>query len=379
MQELSLGESGLKAWPVLAIAVIQALLSVAHWFIYRTWIDFWGVFPPAGMLALQVTLFLLAFSFIAAALLGFFFASRPVTLLYKVAAVWLGLLNFFFFAACLCWVAVFAFAILGFHANKPLIAAALYGMAILASIYGLINARAIRIRRVPIQLPGLPQSWRGRTALLISDLHLGNINSLGFSRRIASLASGLKPDIVFLPGDIFDGAKADAVALAEPFRDLAPPFGIYFSTGNHDEFGNAAHYSEILTRTGIRVLDNEKVTVDGLQIVGVPYGDSTSPIRLRSTLERLAIAPGQASILLNHAPHRLPIVEQAGIGLQVSGHTHGGQMFPFTWFTRRAFGKFTYGLQQFGKLQVYTSSGAGTWGPPMRVGTHPEIVLLQFE
>ena len=113
--------------------------------------------------------------------------------------------------------------------------------------------------------------------------------------------------------------------------------------------------------------------------LGVPYGDSTCPIRLRATLEGLHLDPGQASILLNHVPNRLPIVEQAGVSLQLSGHTHGGQIFPFNWLTRRVFGKFTYGLQRFGELQVYTSSGAGTWGPPMRVGTHPEIVLITFK
>ncbi len=83
-------------------------------------------------------------------------------------------------------------------------------------------------------------------------------------------------------------------------------------------------------------------------------------------------------MLLNHVPHRLPIVEQAGINLQVSGHTHGGKLFPFTLFKRWVYGKFTYGLQRFGKLQVLTSSGVGTWGPPMRVGTAPEVVLITF-
>jgi predicted MPP superfamily phosphohydrolase len=129
----------------------------------------------------------------------------------------------------------------------------------------------------------------------------------------------------------------------------------------------------------MRVLDNEKVTVDGLHIAGVPFGGSTSPIHLRATLEGLRLSSGQAWILLNHMPSRLPIVERAGVSLQLSGHTHGGQLFPFTWLTRRVFGRFTYGLHRFGALQVYTSSGAGTWGPPMRVGTHPEIVLLEFE
>jgi hypothetical protein len=126
------------------------------------------------------------------------------------------------------------------------------------------------------------------------------------------------------------------------------------------------------------VLNNERVVVDGLHILGIPYHDSNYPIRMRAALEAMRVPRGEASILLSHVPNRLPIVEQAGVSLQLSGHTHGGQIFPFTWVVRRAFGKFTYGLHRFGALQVYTSYGAGTWGPPMRVGTHPEMVLLTF-
>ncbi|MGA3081288.1 MAG: metallophosphoesterase [Terracidiphilus sp.] len=367
----------MKAWPVVGIALMQGFLCLAHWFIYRTCVVFWRPLSPSATLALGTALTLLAFSFIAAALLGFNYTSRLVTALYRLASVWLGFLNFFFWAACLCWLARLALALVGLRADKPLIAAALFSLAAATGIYGMVNARLIRVRRIPIQLPGLPAPWRGRTALVLSDLHLGHVNGPGFSRRIVSMANRLNPEIVFYPGDLFDGGKVDADALAEPLRDLAPPLGSYFSTGNHDEFGNAAHYGEALARVNIRVLTNEKVTVDGLDIVGVSYGD-TGPIRLRAFLASLHLVPGRANILLNHVPSRLPIVEQAGISLQLSGHTHGGQLFPFTWFTRRAFGKFTYGLQRFGGLQVYTSSGVGTWGPPMRVGTRPEVVLLTF-
>jgi predicted MPP superfamily phosphohydrolase len=188
----------------------------------------------------------------------------------------------------------------------------------------------------------------------------------------------LNPDVVFIPGDLFDGTGVDPDRLLAPLKELAPRFGIFFASGNHEEFGDEAHYEAALSRGGIRVLTNEMVTVDGLHILGVPYRDSTSPIRLRATLEGLLVDASQASILLNHMPSRLPIVERAGVSLQLSGHTHGGQLIPFNWLTRRVFGKFTYGLQRFGDLQVYTSSGAGTWGPPMRVGTHPEIVLITF-
>lgn len=368
----------MKAWPVVGIATMQGILLLAHWFIYRTWIVFWWPLSPLALLLLRTALTLLAFSFIAAAMLGFYFSSRPVSLLYRVASVWLGFLNFFFLAACLCRLTRLALEIAGLPVNKPLIAAIFYGLAIAVTLFGLVNARFIRIRRIPIELDGLPQSWRGRTALVISDLHLGHVNGAGFSRRIAALAARLKPDIVLIPGDLFDGSKVDAKALAEPLRAIAPPLGSYFSTGNHDEFGDTALYDSILADIGIRILTNEKVTVDGLDIVGVDYGDAGYPIRLRATLDSLGLVPGRASILLSHVPNRLHIVEQAGISLQLSGHTHRGQLFPFTWFTRRAFGRFTHGLQRFGSLQVYTSSGAGTWGPPMRVGTSSEVVQLRF-
>jgi predicted MPP superfamily phosphohydrolase len=376
VQELKRRRNGLKAWPLVAIAVMQALLLGAHWFIYRTWIAFWPPLSPLSGALLREVVLLLAFSFMIAALLGFKHANWAVILLYRFAAVWLGFLNFIFWAACLCWVADFTLALLGLTANKSLLATVFFGMAVVAGIYGLVNARFIRIHRIPVQLAGLPEIWRGRTALVISDLHLGHINGSAFSRRIAALATRLKPDIIFIPGDLFDGGKANVAALVEPFRQLAPPLGSYFATGNHDEFGDTALYAESLARVGIRVLANEKVTVDGLDIIGVNDGDSGNPIRLRAILESLSPVPGRASILLNHVPNRLPIVEQAGISLQLSGHTHNGQIFPYKWFTHRIFGDFTYGLHRLGRLQVLTSCGVGTWGPPMRVGTSPEVVVL---
>ena len=369
----------MKAWPVVGIFLMQAFLTLAHWFIYHTWIAFWVPLGPSATWALGISLLALSMSFIVAALLGFYFTNPLVSLVYKIAAIWLGMLNFFFWAACLCWLSAAGLRLAGIAPNRPLIAGVFFSLALAVDVYGLLNARWIRVRRVDVALPGLPDSWRGRTALLLSDLHLGNVNGPRFCRRVVAMAARLRPDIIFIPGDLFDGTRADPNKLAAPLKELSAPFGVYFTTGNHEEFGSAAHYSDALTRTGFRVLANEKVTVDGLHILGVPYHDSTFPIRLRTTLEQLRPANGEASILLNHMPSRLPIVEQAGVSLQVSGHTHGGQLIPFNWFTRRVFGKFTYGLQRFGALQVYTSSGAGTWGPPMRVGTHPEMVLLRFE
>jgi uncharacterized protein len=212
----------------------------------------------------------------------------------------------------------------------------------------------------------------------------GDDERSAFCRRVVAAASGLKPDAVFIPGDLFDGTKGDLDQLVAPLRALTPPLGIYFSTGNHEEFTSPKPYIDAITRAGIRVLANEQVVVDGLQVAGVMYHDSSSPLHMKAALDQMRSAgpesdATQPGILLNHAPARLPIVEQAGFSLQLSGHTHGGQIFPFTWITRRVYGLFTRGLHSFGSLEVFTSTGAGTWGPPMRVGTQPEIVLIEFE
>ena len=369
----------MRAWPVVGIIIIQSILTLAQWFICRTWIAFWFPQSPVLDFRLYTAIFLLTFSFVISAMLGFRYSNWFVAFSYKIATTWLGFLNYFFLAAIFSRLIALGYRLASTPAPRPLIAGSLFGLAVLTSIYGLVNAQSIRIRRVPIRLENIPASWHGRTAVLFSDLHLGNINALAFSRRIVRLANSLHPDIVFIPGDFFDGVKTDCLRMTAPFRDLAAPLGVYFATGNHDEYGDLAHYLEALALAGIRILNNEKVDVDGLAILGVTYHQSTQILPMRSTLERLHPNPAEPAILLNHVPNRLPIAEQAGISLQLSGHTHGGQCFPFTWFTRRAFGKFTYGLQRFGKLQVYTSCGAGTWGPPMRVGTRPEIVLLQFQ
>ena len=372
----------MKAWPGLGISAIQLLLFLAHWFIYRTWIDFSPGLSAEAKAWLCGTAFVLAFSFVPAALLNFRFSNLVIRWLYIAASIWIGFLNYLFWAACLCWPAWLVLRI--FHladgaANPPhLIAALLFGAALAAGIFGLINARVIRVRRLSISLPNLPAAWRGRRALLMTDLHLGSINGARFAQQLSALAHRLNPEIVFLPGDLFDGTRIGLDRLLAPLKEIPAPLGIYFSAGNHEEFGDPAPYVEAAAQAGFKVLDNERVNVEGVDVIGLSFSDSTYPIRVRAFLEGLGLDPAQSSILLNHAPTRLPIVEQAGVSLQLSGHTHGGQIFPFTWFTRRVFGRFTRGLHHFGSLQVLTSTGAGTWGPPMRVGTSSEVVLLTF-
>ena len=363
------------------VAIVQILLFAFHAFVYLTLSTFFHSAEPSLMFrnTLAVTLFLLSISFVPATLLAHRYFNKPVRLFYRFAATWLGILNFAFLASVASWVALAAAKLLRLPITAPGIATFFFSLALLASLYGILNAATIRVNRVTVKLPGLPASWRGRVAALVTDTHLGHIIGGRFLHRLVSTLRQLRPDVVFVSGDMFDGTHVDYNRLAAPWKSLAPRFGSYFVTGNHEEFSDPTNYINAIRNSGIHVLDNEAVDLDGLQVLGVPFHDSANPRRFQSILENAQLDPARASVLLTHVPHSLPIVEEQGISLQLSGHTHGGQIFPFTWFTSRIFGEFTYGLKRFGDLLVYTSSGAGTWGPPMRVGTNPEIVLIHFE
>jgi uncharacterized protein len=368
----------LRARIAVFLVIVQSILFFAHWFIYTTWKSFSAFADPPGITPLEITIAVLSMSFIAASLLAFRLSNPIVRSFYRIAALWLGAVNFFFLAACVCWLLYFAATLTRQQPDWPRWAAVVFAAALTATLYGAVNARWIRTRKVKIALPTLPDAWRGRTAALVSDVHLGHVNGAGFLARIVTRIQHLKPDIVLMTGDLYDGTAIDAIPAAAPLQKLNPPLGTFFVTGNHEEFRDPSQYLEAIRATGVRILENEKLLIDGLQLVGVPDHASANANLFRTTLDRFSIDASHPSILLSHAPHALPISEQAGISLQLSGHTHGGQIFPFTWFTRKIFREFTKGLHRYGQMQVYTTTGAGTWGPPLRVGTSPEIILIEF-
>jgi predicted MPP superfamily phosphohydrolase len=361
------------------VAIVQAILLVGHLLVYETVYYFAPASTPPAATALQITFAALSISFVCASLLAARFYNRFVRLFYTLASIWLGLFNFLFLAAILCWISYAIFAMAHVNVSRSVIISVLFGAAILIALYGIANASWIRVKRINVNLPGLPKSWQGRTAALLSDTHLGHVRGYAFISRVISMLRQLRPDIVFIAGDFFDGTKVEPKHLAAPWKHLATPLGTFYVTGNHEEFSDPGKYLAALDHCGIRVLLDEKVAVDNLQLVGVSYHTLVNAERLRSALRSAAIDPHTASILLAHAPQNLSLVEQSGISLQLSGHTHRGQVFPFTWFTSTIFKQFTYGLHRLGALTVYTSSGAGTWGPPMRIGTTPEIVLIHFD
>jgi uncharacterized protein len=361
------------------IVVLQSVLFLTHFFLYETW-----TFSSAGSgshraLWIKLALGLLSVSFIAASLLAFRYTNAALRMFYRAAAVWLGLLTFLFVAAISSWIILGVARLAGLSVNFHRIVELLFGAAVVVGLYGVFNASWTRITRTTVRLANLPAAWRGRRAALISDLHLGHVRNGSFLRRMVAKILNEEPDAVFIAGDLYDGTAIDAQQAAQPLNKLVVPHGVYFVAGNHEQFGDDSKYLQAIASAGVRVLSNEKVEVDGLQIVGVPYRNAMQDGQLVSVLHGVRLDRERASILLTHAPDRPDIAEAAGISLQLSGHTHLGQFIPWSWMARRIYRQFVYGLSRIGKMQVFTSSGAGTWGPPLRLGSNPEIVMLEFE
>jgi predicted MPP superfamily phosphohydrolase len=364
------------------ISIIQTILLLGHWLIYVTIAHFWG--GAATSWTAKLALGILSISFVAASLRGWYAFDPFTRIIYAAAAVWLGFASYFLFASAACWLALALSAIAHLGWSPAWIADVAFAVAASIGLYGIFNAANPRVTRITVTLPNLPAQWRGRTAAMVSDLHLGHIRNIRFASRVVQKITALQPDIVFVAGDLYDGVAADFDKLALPWASLisssqAAPHGVFYIAGNHEEFYRNAEYLPPLLKAGIKVLNNEKVEVDGLQLAGVHYSDAANPERYRSILHNMRLDRQRASILLLHAPVQLPISDEEGISLQFSGHTHGGQFFPWTLIGKRVWGKFNHGLAQLGNLQVYTSYGTGTWGPPLRVATWPEIVLVKFE
>ncbi|OGZ33114.1 MAG: hypothetical protein A2174_01100 [Candidatus Portnoybacteria bacterium RBG_13_41_18] len=365
------------------------ILIAAHWFLFKTVTRFFGLQNPNLILKLKIVFGILSVIFVLASLTIMFLNNFLSRGLYIFASSWLGFAYFFLLASFLIWIIFGITKIFSIQLNFPYIAGLIFGLAFLAGVYGIVNANNLRVKIIDVTLPNLPIYWQDKTAVWISDMHLGQVWNFQTAQRLAQKIQALNPDIVFIGGDLYDGVKADLDKLAKPFAKINAVKGIYFITGNHEEFGDKTPYIEAVKNTGIKVLNNELVNVDGLQIIGVDDRDSNNRDTFQKILDGLNINKQQPSILLKHTPFYIDVAQNAGVSLQLSGHTHEGQLFLFKYITQAVYKGFDFGLKkagsprlrvgEAGNLIVYTSSGALTWGPPMRVDTQPEIVVVKFE
>ena len=259
-------------------------------------------------------------------------------------------------------------------------------LAVLATLLGFLNARrTARVKHVRVPVSGLPAGLEGFTIVQISDIHVGPTSRGPYGQGIVEAVTRLQPDVVAITGDLVDGSVADLGQHVAPLSGLVARHGSYFVTGNHEYYSGALPWIAELGRLGIRVLHNEHVVIhrsgEKLVLAGVPdYSAGHFHADHRSDPgAAIAGAPADAGVkvLLAHQPRSAPAAAQAGFDVQISGHTHGGQFWPWIHFVRFQ-QPFTAGLHRLDALSVYVSRGTGYWGPPKRFGAPSEITRLML-
>jgi predicted MPP superfamily phosphohydrolase len=241
------------------------------------------------------------------------------------------------------------------------------------------------VRRIDIPIDGLDPDLEGLRIVQISDLHVGLAIRGRYVRRVVRMANALDGHILALTGDFVDGPVARLAPYLASLADLKPAGRIFFVPGNHEYYSGANPWMAHFQKLGLNVLLNRSVTlaVGGARLVVGGVGDPAARYYDPGQLPRpeLAVAPeaGRAlRVLLAHNPKLAPLAEQAGFDLQLSGHTHAGQFFPWTLAVRLVHAPHVAGLSRRGRTWIYVSAGTGSWGPPVRFGTQPELTLLRL-
>lgn len=263
----------------------------------------------------------------------------------------------------------------------------LIGLAVLATAVGFWQAvKMPDVVRVDIPLAALPPEMDGFTIAQISDLHVGPTIRRDRVAEVVAAVNAASPDLVAITGDLVDGSVAALGSEVAPLRDLRSRFGTYFVTGNHEYYSGAGEWVQALPSLGMKVLMNDHVLLQPtpshrLLLAGVP--DVTGSLFVESLgpehRSDPALARGQdaaeVAVLLAHQPRAAFAAAAAGFDLQLSGHTHGGQFWPWGLLVPLQ-QPFVVGLHSLGKMQVFVTRGAGYWGPPNRLGSPSEIVLV---
>jgi uncharacterized protein len=255
-------------------------------------------------------------------------------------------------------------------------------LASAVSVYGLWNASYLRTTKIELPIKALKKEIK---AMHISDVHIGHFRGKKFMQKIVDKTKKERPDLVFITGDLFDGKINLTEESLSPLEQLTMP--VFFVEGNHDGYSGVKEIKNLLRNINVRVLENEIAEVDGLQIIGLDHmlADrekiNIHTVRGRTIKETLALMPikkDQPALVLHHSPDGIKYAHEYGIDLFLAGHTHAGQLFPINLITRMIFA-FNRGLYDFRGTKVFVSEGVGTFGPPMRVGTKSEIVLITMQ
>lgn len=274
----------------------------------------------------------------------------------------------------LLFTAVFTYEI--FHlivvVESPVLLSILLGVALIASIYSIYNAGQLVTKEYTIPLKGITESVR---LVHLSDVHIGTVHQNKFLKRVVDMTNSLNPNLVLMTGDLFDGSAPIHENMLRSLDSLSAP--CFFSTGNHEEYEGLKKVKETISHLKMELLDNKFKEWNGLQIIGVDDKYSLGGKTLENILDTLSFNKEKPAILMYHTPVEWDMARKRGIDLMLSGHTHNGQIFPFTILVRFSF-KYIRGLYKEASQYLHVTPGTGTWGPPMRLGSQNQITLLKL-
>lgn len=356
------------------------VLLGSHAVVYVSFTHFFSITDVTYKYVLACALVFLAASFFLASLVAHFFENSFTRAYYFLSGFWLGFLVNIILAFAVLWLLFWASQSLHVDFNKGTLGAMFLGAAFLLSLYGVWNALHPVIKNISVHIPNLPVEWKGKMIVQLSDVHLGHVYQSGFLEGVVEKVNTLHPKIVVITGDLFDGMDGHLESLVQPLDAIKAEDGVFFVNGNHETYLGVEKSLAILQNTKVTVMKDEVLDVDGLQIIGINYpkrGEKKDvALVLQSLRDRFASKP---SVLLYHAPEKIDEIKQSGVNLFLAGHTHHGQQFPFRYVTHMVHKGYDYGLYKAGDFTLYVSSGVGTWGPTMRIGTQSEIVAITLE
>ena len=309
---------------------------------------------------------------------------------YRVGAFWLAFM-FYFLLMILVMDLIRLFDYF-FHflpsfspAGKLILGYTIIGLVTLIVIGGYINALTTRIKEIPLTIHKKVTGISELKILMASDLHLGALIGERQELKLVRIINDQKPDLVLLCGDLVDGDIGPVLRkkLGRHIQEIQTPLGVYAIPGNHEYIGGIQNTLPYLQSINIKVLRDEVVTLaDGIQLVGRDDRDSRrmgsefNPHDLKTLTKDLDHS--KPIIVMNHQPFNLNEAVEVGADLHLSGHTHNGQMWPFNYITEAIF-ELSWGLKQKGNTTFYVSSGFGSWGPPVRIGNTPEVVIFRIK
>ncbi len=347
----------------------------AHWLVYIFAIKFFNITSLLIRNILIWSLVFLGMSFFISTFLSHVADNIFTRGYYLVSGFWIGLLiNLLLFFA-LVWMISIIPQLKNILPNQYILPSVAIFAAIIYSVYGVWNAFSPKVISIDVAIDNLPREWVGKKIVQISDVHLGHVYRENYLADVVAKINNLNPEVVVITGDLFDGTDGSIDSFLSILNNIKVP--VFFVTGNHETYLGLDKVYTAIAKTKIMPLRDKLQNMNGLQFIGIDYPLRGDDRDISKIIPKMAgwddFAP---SILLIHEPLQIKNAKKVGISLQLSGHTHKGQLFPFGFVTTLVFGGYDYGFFREGSFAIYTSSGLGGWGPPMRTQNHSEIVQI---